>query len=123
MPGGFVIGGDIFVQPKIDDPAAKAAQVKMAELVMSPAMQIAFNTKKGSVPVRTDVDVSGMDLCAQKGMAQLRDPAMQVPSINLLSSPDLVGATTDVVTQFWNSKDMSTDDFVQKFVGAMKAAS
>ena len=122
-PGGFLIGGDIFVLPKIDDPAAKAAQVKMAELVMSPAMQIAFNTKKGSVPVRTDVDVSGMDLCAQKGMAQLRDPAMQVPSINLLSSPDLVGATTDVVTQFWNSKDMSTDDFVQKFVGAMKAAS
>lgn len=123
MPGGFLIGGDVFVLPKMSDAAATEAQTKMAELVMSPAMQIAFSTKKGSVPVRTDVDVSGMDLCAQKGMAQLQDPAMQVPSINLLSSPDLVGATMDVITQFWNSKDMSTDDFVQKFVGAMKAAS
>ncbi len=123
LPGGFVIGGDVFVLPKMSDAAATAAQTKMAELVMSPAMQIAFSTKKGSVPVRTDVDVSGMDLCAQKGMAQLQDPAMQVPSINLLSSPDLVGATTDVITQFWNSKDMSTDAFIQKFVGAMKAAS
>ena len=123
LPGGFLIGGDVFVVPKINDAAATAAQTKMAELVMSPPMQIAFSTKKGSVPVRTDVDVSGMDLCAQKGMAQLRDPAMQVPSINLLSSPDLVGATMDVITQFWNSKDMTTDDFVKKFVGAMKAAS
>ncbi len=123
LPGGFLIGGDVFVVPKINNAAATAAQTKMAELVMSPPMQIAFSTKKGSVPVRTDVDVSGMDLCAQKGMAQLRDPGMQVPSINLLSSPDLVGATMDVITQFWNSKDMSTDDFVKKFVGAMKAAS
>jgi glucose/mannose transport system substrate-binding protein len=95
----------------------------MAELMMSPDVQIAFNKKKGSVPVRLDVDVSSMDECAQKGMAELRDPKKQIPSINFISSPDLVGATRDVITQFWNTPAMTTDQFVEKFVSALKAAS
>ena len=73
------------------------------------------------MPVRLDVDVSGMDACAQKSMATLKDPAKQMPSINFLASPDLRGAVEDVVTQFWNTPSMTTDDFVTKFVGALKA--
>jgi glucose/mannose transport system substrate-binding protein len=123
LPGGYVMGGDVFVFPKTDDKAALAAQTKMAELMMSPKVQIEFNKKKGSVPVRLDVDVSSMDECAQKGMATLKDPAKQIPSINFLASPDLRGAVEDVVTQFWNTSSMTPDEFVTKFVGAMKAAS
>jgi glucose/mannose transport system substrate-binding protein len=123
LPGGYVMGGDVFVFPRIDDAAAQAAQARMAELMMSPEVQVAFNMKKGSVPVRLDVDVSGMDACAQQGMAKLKDPANQVPSINFLASPDLRGAVEDVVTQFWNTPSMTTDEFVTKLVGAMKAAS
>ncbi len=70
--GGYIMGGDIFVFPKIDDPAQKAAQDKLAEVMFAPATQIAFNMKKGSVPVRLDVDVSGMDMCAQMGMKRSR---------------------------------------------------
>ena len=76
--------------PKIDDPAQKAAQDKLAEVMSAPATQVAFNMKKGSVPVRLDVDVSSMDVCAQKGMAELQDPKHQIPSDNFLSTPDLV---------------------------------
>jgi glucose/mannose transport system substrate-binding protein len=123
LPGGYVMGGDVFVFPKIDDPGAQAAQTKMAEMMMSPETQVAFNKKKGSVPVRLDVDVSSMDECAQKGMATLKDPAKQMPSINFLASPDLRGAVEDVVTQFWNTQSMTADQFVTKFVGALKAAS
>ena len=50
----------------------QAAQVKLATVMLTPETQIAFNTKKGSVPVRLDVDVSGMDACAQKGAAALQ---------------------------------------------------
>jgi glucose/mannose transport system substrate-binding protein len=123
LPGGYIMGGDVFVFPKIDDPAQQAAQIKLAEIMFAPETQIEFNKKKGSVPVRLDLDVSGMDECAQKGMAELKDPAQQVPSINFLASPDLVGATRDVITQFWNSPNMTTDEFVQRFTDAMKAAS
>lgn len=122
MPGGFVMGGDVFVFPKIEDEAKKAAQDKLAELMMSPEVQIAFNVKKGSVPSRLDVDVSGMDECAQKGMKALNDPAQQVASVNYIASPDLVGATRDVVTQFWATPTMTVDEFIEKFASAMKSA-
>lgn len=122
LPGGYVMGGDVFVFPKLDDPKRVAAQDKLAELMLAPETQLAFNSKKGSVPVRLDVDVSGMDPCAQKGMAELRDPAKQIPSTNFLASPDLVGATEDVITQYWNTPSMTADVFVAKFAGAMEAA-
>ena len=123
MPGGYVMGGDVFVFPAVDDTAQQEAQDKMAEIMMAPETQIAFNMKKGSVPVRLDLDVSSMDVCAQAGMAALQDAAQQVPSINYIASPDLVGATRDVITQYWNSPDMTVDEFVDRFVGALKAAS
>jgi len=49
-------GGDAFYFPVIDDPAVKAAQLRMASLLMSKEVQVAFNLKKGSLPVRSDVD-------------------------------------------------------------------
>jgi glucose/mannose transport system substrate-binding protein len=56
-------------------------------------------------------------------MAALQDPDQQVPSINFIATPDLVGATRDVITQYWNTPGMSADEFVDRFVGALKAAS
>jgi glucose/mannose transport system substrate-binding protein len=123
MPGGYVMGGDVFVFPKVKDAAGQAAQVKIAEVMLSPETQIAFNTKKGSVPVRLDLDVSSMDLCAQAGMKALKDPVQQIPSGGYIASPDRVGAVRDVITQFWSKKSMTTDEFVGKIVTALKSAS
>jgi glucose/mannose transport system substrate-binding protein len=123
MPGGYVMGGDVFVFPKVSAAAQLAAQAKIAELMLAPETQIAFNTKKGSVPVRLDVDVSSMDMCAQIGMNALRDPAQQIPSDNYIASPDRVGAMRDVITQFWSNKSMTVDDFTARAVTAIKSAS
>jgi len=122
MPGGYVMGGDVFVFPKVEDAEQKAAQTKLAELMMSPDVQLAFNKKKGSVPSRIDLDVSSMDQCAQKGMKALNDPEQQVASISYIASPDLVGATRDVIGQFWSTPSMTTDEFIEKFASAMKSA-
>jgi glucose/mannose transport system substrate-binding protein len=116
------MGGDVFVFPKIEDPAQKAAQDKLAEVMFAPQTQIEFNMKKGSVPVRLDVDVSDMDVCAQKGMAELRDPAQQIPSDNFLSTPDLVGAVQDAVTQFWHNPSMKVETFIENYAGAVETA-
>ena len=117
--GGYLMGGDVFVFPKGGDPVVQA---KMAEVMLDPQTQIAFNKKKGSVPSRLDVDVSSMDACAQAGAAALRDPARQVPTTDFLISPDLSGAVDDVITQFWNNPGMTSDEFVQKFVDAFQSA-
>jgi glucose/mannose transport system substrate-binding protein len=121
--GGYIMGGDVFVFPKVDDPAQQAAQEKLAELMLAPATQLEFNKKKGSVPVRLDVDVSSMDVCAQKGMAALRDPARQIPSDSFLTTPDMYGALQDVITEFWNTPSMDVDSFVENYAAAMEAAS
>jgi glucose/mannose transport system substrate-binding protein len=116
--GGYLMGGDVFVFPEGGD---EAVQEKMASVMLDPATQIAFNTIKGSVPVRLDVDVSGMDACAQAGAAALRDPKRQVPTTDFLISPDLSGALDDVITQYWNNAGMSADEFVAKFVAAFES--
>ena len=120
--GGYLMGGDVFVFPKNKDAAAQGAQAKLATLMLAPDTQIAFNLKKGSVPVRLDVDVSSMDACAQKGVAALKDPAKQLPSTNYLISQDENGALNDVITQFLNTPSEKVDDFIAKFAAAVKTS-
>jgi glucose/mannose transport system substrate-binding protein len=116
--GGYLMGGDVFVFPEGGD---EAVQQKMAQVMLDPETQIAFNKVKGSVPSRLDVDVSGMDACAQAGAAALRDPKRQVPTTDFLISPDLSGALDDVITQYWNNPGMTADEFVAKFAEAFES--
>ncbi|WGF88938.1 ABC transporter substrate-binding protein [Marinivivus vitaminiproducens] len=115
----MLIGGDVFVFPVIEDDAVIATQDKLAGLILSDQVQIDFNKVKGSIPVRQDVDVSSMDACAQKARAAMNDPARQLEAQELLSTPDRTGATRDVISQFWNNKQATTDDFVQNFADAL----
>lgn len=65
---------DVFVMFKQGD-AVSAEQGALAKAIMSPDFQAAFNKVKGSVPARTDVDVSGFDACGQKAYAELKAAA------------------------------------------------
>jgi glucose/mannose transport system substrate-binding protein len=118
----LVIGGDVFVFPATKDKAVLETQNKLIQVLLDPATQIEFNKKKGSIPVRMDVDVSSMDTCAQKSHAILSDPANQVESMEILSPPNFSGAMQDAVTQYWNNPNMSADAFIEKIVGAMRDA-
>ena len=91
--------------------------------MLDPETQIEFNTKKGSVPVRLDVDVSSMDACAQLGAAALKDPARQVPTHRLPDLARSVGrASTTSSPSTGTIPAMPVDEFVAKFTGAMQTA-
>jgi len=62
------IGGDSFYFPKLNDPAKSKAQETLASVIMSPETQVAFNLKKGSIPVRGDVDTKSASDCMKKGL-------------------------------------------------------
>ncbi len=115
----YMMGGDVFVFPKINDPNQIAAQDLLAKTMLDPETQIKFNSKKGSVPVRTDVDVSSMDICAQQGAKLLADPKHQAPDMAIVVPASIVGAVEDVVSQYWNTPSMSVDDFVAKYAAAL----
>ncbi|HSI56450.1 MAG TPA: ABC transporter substrate-binding protein [Ideonella sp.] len=115
----YMIAGDVFVFPKTSDKTAIQAQHKLATVFTAPATQVAFNNKKGSIPVRTDVDSSKMDLCAQAGVQALKDPARHIANPDMLMTPDMVGAVQDVVSKFWNT-NQSVDDVAKALQGALK---
>jgi glucose/mannose transport system substrate-binding protein len=52
-------GGDAFYFPVIDDPEVREAQLELASMMLSAEAQVAFNLKKGSLPIRGDVDLAG----------------------------------------------------------------
>ncbi len=122
MAGGpkmpYAIGGDVFVFPKGKSKDTEAAQKKLAEMMISPAMQVAFNNKKGSIPIRTDVDTSKMDMCAQMGVQAVKEGRL-LSSDNELLSPDAKGSFDDAISKFWNS-DQSVDDAIKSLAVALK---
>jgi len=115
----YIIAGDVFVFPKTTDAAAIKSQQLLATVMTSPATQVAFNNKKGSIPIRTDVDAKSMDTCAQQGIAAMKDVSRQLPNSEMLVAPDITGALQDVVTKFWNT-NQSVDDAVKAVGAAVK---
>lgn len=110
----YWIGGDVFVFPKVKSKEEQKAQKLLAHVMLEPKTQVAFNNKKGSVPVRSDVDTSSMDSCAQKGIDLLK-AGDYVPSSDILISPDMTGSITDLVGSFFSNKSQTPDDFVDQF--------
>ncbi len=66
-------GGDAFYFPKLEDPEKTKAQEVLASTMLSPKTQVAFNLKKGSMPVRGDVDLAAANDCMKKGLEILAD--------------------------------------------------
>lgn len=116
----YMVGGDVFVFPKTDNPTAVKAQQLLATVMTSPAAQVAFSARKGSIPIRPDVDASSLDICAKEGIEIMKDKSRQLPSPEMMIPPDLQGALIDVITNFWN-KNQSVDDAQKAFASALKS--
>ncbi|PWF46095.1 ABC transporter substrate-binding protein [Massilia glaciei] len=100
----YLIQGDAFVFPKTGNGEAVKAQRLLASVIVAPATQIAFSKFKGSIPIRTDVDASQMDQCAQTGLKIMKDKTRHVGVNEIYLSPDQNGALQDVLTAFWNTR-------------------
>ena len=101
-------GGDSFYFPVIDDEDTRAAQLELAAMLLSPEAQVAFNLKKGSLPVRGDVDLSAANDCMKKGLAIL-EAGNVMPSGDQNLTPDTSTQIEDLMAEFWSS-DMSAAD-------------
>jgi glucose/mannose transport system substrate-binding protein len=112
-------GGDAFYFPKNDDPEIEAAQKRLAALLVSPEVQVAFNLKKGSLPIRGDVDLAAANDCMKKGLEILAGGNI-VPSGDQLWTPDTVKQSEDLMVEFWKS-DMAAADAQAKWVAILSA--
>ena len=108
------------------DPDAIKAQEVLASAIMDKEVQVAFNVAKGAIPARNDVDMSGLDACAQSTAADLAvaDAAgTAVPTFagTHAANAAIVGAATDAITEFFNS-DMTAADGANALADAILAA-
>ncbi|MFK7893140.1 MAG: ABC transporter substrate-binding protein [Granulosicoccus sp.] len=102
-------GGDAFYFPKQKDPEIEAAQKELASLMLAKEVQVNFNLKKGSLPVRGDVDLDAANDCMKKGLQILADGNI-LPDNNQVLSPDTQGQLEDLMVEFWSSEDLSAKE-------------
>jgi glucose/mannose transport system substrate-binding protein len=116
----YIIQGDVMVFPKTSKPDQVKAQQLLASVITQPATQVAYSIKKGSIPIRTDVDVSKMDPCAQMGVAAMKDKARQLGNGEIYITPDQNGALQDVLTSYWN-RNLPVEKVQKDIVNALKS--
>jgi len=113
--------GDAFYFPKLDDPEKTKAQLELASLMLSKEVQVNFNLKKGSLPVRGDVDLSAANDCMKKGLQILAD-GNTLPSNDQTLSPDTVGQLEDLMVEFWADTSMSAEEAQNRYYDIMSDA-
>ncbi|WP_409421480.1 ABC transporter substrate-binding protein [Pseudaeromonas sp. ZJS20] len=109
------------------DPEQQAAQVRLANLLMTPELQIPFNQKKGSIPALAGLSLDQFDSCARQS-SQTLELAQQdghlVPSLaeGMATSSYVLQAVTDVLSNFFNDPQQTAEQASHQLRRAMLAA-
>ena len=114
-------GGDAFYFPVLNDEAQIAAQTELAALLLKPETQVAFNLKKGSLPVRGDVDLATANDCMRKGLALLAD-GMLLPAATQLLTPDTANQINTLFTEFFADPSITAEAAQEDFVTIISRA-
>lgn len=114
-------GGDAFYFPLLEDEAKSKAQEALAETLVDPKAQVAFNLKKGSLPVRGDVDLGAANDCMKKGLDILAKGNVIQWTDQLLSA-DSQKQKEDLFSEFFASGSMSPEDAQKRFAEIIATA-
>jgi glucose/mannose transport system substrate-binding protein len=113
--------GDAFYFPKLDDPEQSKAQEVLASTMLNPKTQVAFNLKKGSVPVRADVDLTAANDCMKKGLDILAKGNV-IPAVNQLNTEDTNNQLNDLFVEFFKTPSMTPEDAQKRYADIIAAA-
>jgi glucose/mannose transport system substrate-binding protein len=115
-------GGDVFYFPKSADPAVTAAQMTLASTMVTKEVQVAFNLKKGSLPMRADVDLGAANDCMKKGLAILDQSTAVFPNDSQMIDRDSINQINDLFTEFFANTEMTAADAQAKFASIIENA-
>jgi glucose/mannose transport system substrate-binding protein len=114
-------GGDAFYFPKLDDPEKSKAQEALASVLMSKEAQVAFNLKKGSLPVRGDVDLTTANDCMKKGL-EILAAGKTMQWTDELISPDTTQQMNDLMSEFFSTPSLTAEAAQARFAEIIGAA-
>lgn len=113
--------GDAFYFPVIDDPEIAAAQDELANLMVSPEVQVSFNLKKGSLPIRGDVDLAAANDCMKKGL-EILAAGNTLPAVTQLNTEDTNNQLNDLFVEFFSDKSITPEAAQARFVDIVSSA-
>jgi glucose/mannose transport system substrate-binding protein len=111
----FLMDSNVFIMPKAASPDTAKAQALMANVMLDKDVQVRFNNLKGSMPVRNDVDTSGLDACSKIGLDVLKHPSKQLAGPDWLAGADMLNSLADVVVEFWATPSETPEQFARKY--------
>lgn len=114
-------GGDAFYFPVLKDEAQIKAQGELAALLLKPETQVAFNLKKGSLPVRGDVDLEAANDCMRKGLSLLSEGKL-LPDTNQLVTADTANQLNTLFTEFFADPSITAEAAQERFVSIIENA-
>jgi glucose/mannose transport system substrate-binding protein len=85
-------------------------------------VQVAFNLKKGSLPMRPDVDLSAANDCMKKGLEILDQSTKVFPNDVQMIDRDSLNQIRDVMTEFFANKGITPETAQAQFVEIIKNA-
>lgn len=113
--------GDAFYFPLLKDEAKAKAQEVLATTLLDPKTQVAFNLKKGSLPVRGDVDLAAANDCMKKGLDILAKGNV-IQSADQLVSADTTKQIEDLFAEFFATPSLTPEDAQKRFADIIAAA-
>lgn len=113
--------GDAFYFPLLKDEAKSKAQEVLAEVIVDPKTQVAFNLKKGSLPIRGDVDLGTANDCMKKGLAILAKGEV-LQSTDQLISADTQKQKEDLMSEFFANPSLTADAAQKRFAEIIGSA-
>jgi len=114
-------GGDAFYFPVLKDEEKSKAQDVLASTLLAPTTQVAFNLKKGSLPVRGDVDLSAANDCMKKGLDILAKGNV-IQGTDQLLSADSQKQKEDLFSEFFADPSMTPEDAQKRFADIIASA-
>ncbi|KPP98815.1 ABC transporter substrate-binding protein [Marinobacter sp. HL-58] len=125
--GQFTFNVDSFAMFSLTEEDDIKAQKDLARTILEPEFQTLFNQNKGSIPVRTDMDMGDFDTCAQASMETFRSSAEDgglVPSFShgLATTSYIQGQIFDVVTNFVNDRNPDPAKTTDQLAAAIQSA-
>jgi glucose/mannose transport system substrate-binding protein len=100
---------DAFAFPLTNREEAADAQHSFARMVLDRDNQVAFSRIKGSLPVRTDVDPSGLDRCGKLGLQMITERKGEVSAQSMAMPSQMSEGWIGVLADFFDNPAISPE--------------
>lgn len=111
---------DAFAFPLIDREGVAESQKAFARMVLDRDNQVAFSRLKGSLPVRMDIDIDGLDHCGQLGLQKIIEEKRGINSQSMAMPTHISEGWISVLAQFFNDPDVSSKETQQRLYNVLK---